>query len=167
MKFSTWLAKKYKVKVKDFDQSKTPRFWRKFKDIHAMAVKGKIVYIRDLDDISEESLWTTLVHEIYGHIRRQKRLTWFIYLARYAFSQSFRAGDEVNAYSRSMEAMHIRKIPITGMPADAAKKLDRNYLLNKKWTRWAKKRLERNMKEILSGEMHTVRTLMSEWQKDQ
>ena len=152
MKFSEWLAKHYKVKVRDFGALRVPWFWRKFTSDSAMALRGKEVYVRDLDKMREKDLIVILWHEIRGHIVRQRKLKWPIYLLMYGVSKRFRCNDEIAAYTYTMEAAHFFGFVLDVSPEHISKKLRRNYFVGKRQEKRALKKLRKNRSRVERGE---------------
>jgi hypothetical protein len=160
-KFSEWLISEYRLVVRDMSETNLPWLWRLF-NVSAFAVRGKYVYIRDLAKRSERSLCRTLVHEI-RHIRRQRgRLGWFVFLFRYGTSQSFRAMEEVQAYTRSLEARVMYGIEAS--PTYYAKLIRDNYRVNEQQYLKARSVLIENYGKIKRGEIHIVRDLWNKFQ---
>lgn len=164
MKFSEWLVKHYKVKLRDIKQLNPPWLWRKFKWIGAIAIKGKYVYIKNLKDIKEQDMCITLTHEAGRHIMRQRKLRWPIFLLKYGLSKSFRRGEEVQAYTRTMETRHLFKLSVN--PDRYAKSIRDNYYVGNRQYRIAKKDLRNNYEDILSGEINIVRNLYKKFVKE-
>ena len=164
--FSKWLAKKFNVSVQDMSKTKFPRLWLKFTGAHAIAVKKKYVYVRDLAGLPEDKLWVLLVHEICRHICRQRRITWTLFLVRYALSQRFRRDEEINAFSYTMEAYYIQGKNISTLPGQIAAVLDDVYLLSDKHAKHAEKKLTERVAKIKSGEFSEVRKLRDQWRRE-
>lgn len=163
LSFSDFLIRKHGVSVLDFDETKMPDFWRRFKNVKAMAIGGTTIYIRDLDTIRERAKVELILHEL-RHIAHQRDLGWVRYLTKYT-TPGYRCRDEISAYTVSMEHIYIRGWDICGYPAAIARTMRKNYLIGKWRAKWVKMRMTQNMHRIQRGKIHHVEDLMTQWKR--
>lgn len=167
--FSEWLAKDRKVTVRDFDETRVPRWWRKFKHVNGLGVRGKDVYLRGLDKMPERPKARRLLHET-DHTDNQKRKIWIIWLARYTFIPRSRRRQEVSGYTRNMEERYIQGNTFDNMPEKYAEYIIDHYFLSdrqkKKHYPKALKELQENWKKIQNGSYTEVADLRERWMKE-
>jgi len=153
-KFSTWLAAEHGVEIRDMRETNFPLFW-KFAKAGAFAKAGKVIFVKNLEKLNEESLCRKLCHEL-RHIERQRSKGWPLYLASYIFSQKFRRDDEVLAYTRNMEFDFLFGVKDRG-PGYYVDQMKKIHFLKSRHIRIARKKLNERSRKIENGAFTWVR----------
>lgn len=164
IQYTDWLQRNFNFSVRDFEQTKVPWFWRNFSHAAGMTIKGRIVYVRDIEGWHQQGLSWLLDHEV-DHIQQQRKDGWTQFLFRYALIPKYRMKKEVEAYTRSMERHFLLGRDIDKYPKKYAESLRDDYFLKSQWvTAWEK--LARNCYLIKTGEIHVVADRIEKWKRE-
>jgi len=169
-KFSDWLIDYYGVNVRDFNETKVPWFWRQFKHVNGLGVRGKDIYLRYLSIMSEEPKVRRLLHEC-KHTSRQKKVGWNWWLVKYAFDSNFRRREEVDAFTRNMAYRVLKGKDFSSMAEEYTDFIAYNYFPSKRVRRRQElrilKELKRNLDNIIEGTYTEVKDLHDLWELEQ